>query len=562
MVAVRQSGDLSQRPFVTASPMKSRIQNAGLWLVLLACLAISITPIIAPAAPDNDAADQFSVDRAIDHVRSIAVRPHPMGTTAGARVREYLIATLLESGIEPELQTVEAPDYFGAPGGTVAVTNVLARIRGTGSGDAILLTAHYDTVPTTPGANDNSAAVAALLEVVRVLASSPDLVNDVIVLFTDGEEPAPRYGASAFASSHPWFRDVGLAVNFEGIGAAGPSMLVETSGPDAALVRGLSSAVGDPVAYSFMTTTADLIGGAASDFDVIHNADIPGFNFAFLRGSSIYHTQRDNIASINTRGVAHHGSLALGIVDSFGDQDLVELSAPGDSVFFTIPFSVVIRYPVAWGIAAAVLAAALLIAAVWMRNRRTARPMKSLARSAGLVLLVMLGAVTATTLAWVVVVNARPQMGVAESYGYLAVLLGGLGVGWYIARRWAMGRGIDLSGGLAIVWIVLVLALGLTLPALGYLFVVPAIAVGIVMLLTPGGVGYALRLALTAIVAIVAFVVMTPAVDTFFQLTGPRPGNPESELPAVIAAAMLLAFLTIGIVSSTSDGAVQPTSER
>jgi hypothetical protein len=547
---------------VTASPTKSRIRNAGLWSVLLVCLAISITPILAPAVPNDDAADQFSVDRAIDHVKSIALRPHPMGTAASAHVREYLVETLLEIGIEPELQTVRAPDYFGAPGGTVEVTNVLARIPGTGDGSAILLIAHYDTVPTTPGANDNSAAVAALLEVTRVIATSPDLVNDVIVLFTDGEEPTPRYGASAFASSHPWYRDVRLAANFEGIGAAGPSMVVETSGPDSALVGGLSSAVGNPVAYSFMTTTADLIGGAASDFDVIHNADIPGFNFAFLRGSSIYHTDRDNIASINTGGVAHHGSLALGIVDHFGDGNLAELSEPGDSVFFTIPFSVVIRYPVAWGIAAAAFAAATLIAAVWTRRRRAARTIGSLTRGAGSVLIATLGAVIATTLVWMVLVNARPQMGVAEGYVYLAVLLGVLGAGWHFTRRWAMGRGLDISGGLAMVWSVLVLALGLTLPALGYLFVIPAIAAGIAFLLTPGEAGYALRLALTSIVAIVSFVVMTPAVDTFFLLTGPRPGNPGSELPGVIAVAMLLAFLTIGLVASIAWEAPADTPRR
>ena len=142
---LRQSTHLSKGAIVAASPTERRFRNAGLWLVLLAALAISITPILAPAVPHAYATDQFSTDRAIDHVRSIALRPHPMGTTAGTRVREYLVATLLESGIEPELQTVEAPDYFGAPGGTVAVTNVLARIRGSGDGEAILLKA--DVVP-------------------------------------------------------------------------------------------------------------------------------------------------------------------------------------------------------------------------------------------------------------------------------------------------------------------------------------------------------------------------------------------------------------------------------
>ena len=121
-----------------------------------------------------------------------------MGTLEIERVREYLVETLTEAGLEPETLTVETPDYFRAPGGTVDVTDVLVRIPGSGDGEAILFMAHYDTVPTMPGANDNSTAVAALLEVGRVLASEPTPPNDVILLFTDGEEPTPLHAAGCF----------------------------------------------------------------------------------------------------------------------------------------------------------------------------------------------------------------------------------------------------------------------------------------------------------------------------------------------------------------------------
>ena len=84
-------------------------------------------------------------------------------------------------------------------------------------------------------------------------------------------------------------------------------MLVEISGPRGELVSRLANAVRNPVAYSFMTQTADLIGGAASDFDVFSDRDVPGYNFTYMRGTSIYHTPRDSIANLNVDGLAHHG---------------------------------------------------------------------------------------------------------------------------------------------------------------------------------------------------------------------------------------------------------------
>jgi len=50
------------------------------------------------------------------------------------------------------------------------VSNLVAELAGTSHPDkVIVLGAHYDTVPTTPGADDNASAVAVLLEAARLL---------------------------------------------------------------------------------------------------------------------------------------------------------------------------------------------------------------------------------------------------------------------------------------------------------------------------------------------------------------------------------------------------------
>ena len=92
----------------------------GFGSVVALCLVISVFPILAPGAPTEDDPGGVSVERALAHVEFIAQEPHVMGTPEIERVREYLIETLTGVGLEPETLTVETPDYFGAPGGTVA----------------------------------------------------------------------------------------------------------------------------------------------------------------------------------------------------------------------------------------------------------------------------------------------------------------------------------------------------------------------------------------------------------------------------------------------------------
>jgi hypothetical protein len=525
-----------------------RQQTFGLWLVVAVCLGISVFPILAPRAPTGDDPGAISIDRALEHVGFIAQEPHVMGTPEIERVREYLIETLTGAGFEPETLTVETPDYFGAPGGTVDVTDVLVRIPGSGDGKAILFMAHFDTVPSTPGANDNSTAVAALLEVGRVLAAGPSPPNDVILLFTDGEEPTPRFGAWGFAEYHPWFADVALAVNLEGIGVTGPTMLVEMTGPKDELISRLANAAPDLVAFSFMTQTADLIGGAATDFDVFRDAGVPGYNFAYMRGTSIYHTPRDAIDVVNVNGLAHDISLSLGIARNFGSLEIG--NATDDAVFFTVPFGFVVRYSTTGAIVSLAAALLLLVGALWSRVRRRGTSVRRLLSGLGLVLLGALAALLVATVVWVGLVNLRSDMGVVEGYAYLAALVGLTGGAWYLVERRSDMSGSDAGGGLLITWLVLAMLAGASLPAFGYLFVWPAIAAGIGELLAARNRGFTARLASVIVVSLATFVVLVPAVDTFFHFASPRPGNPDSDLTFTIVVPVFLSFLAVGLIAA------------
>ncbi len=74
--------------------------------------------------------------------------------------------------------------------------NIVAELN-EGAGDTIILCAHYDSVSTTPGACDNAAGVAVLLELARVF-SETGADRHVVFLFTTGEEQG-MLGATVFA---------------------------------------------------------------------------------------------------------------------------------------------------------------------------------------------------------------------------------------------------------------------------------------------------------------------------------------------------------------------------
>jgi len=109
---------------------------------------------------------------------------------------------------------------------------VIVRVPGTrSSAPDVLITAHYDSVPVGPGAGDDGVSVAAMLETMRALKAGKPLKNDVVFLFTDGEELG-WLGAKAFAQQDPEMDRVGVAFAFEGWPKSGPTEMRATSPGD------------------------------------------------------------------------------------------------------------------------------------------------------------------------------------------------------------------------------------------------------------------------------------------------------------------------------------------
>src|SRR5262249_6482526 len=92
--------------------------------------------------------------------------------------------------VESELQRAGWPTARQPVGNGTGFTNVVAMRRA--AWPALLIVgAHYDTVPGSPGADDNASGVAGLLEIARLLSSQPELPVR-LVAFVNEEAPLGR----------------------------------------------------------------------------------------------------------------------------------------------------------------------------------------------------------------------------------------------------------------------------------------------------------------------------------------------------------------------------------
>jgi hypothetical protein len=218
------------------------------------------------------------------------------------------------------------------------------RISGKNPGKALLLSAHYDSVHTGPGAADDGASVAAILETLRVIKTHPPLQNDLICLFTDSEE-AGLLGAQAFVEQRPWAKDIGLALNFEYRGNSGAFMMFETSLGNGKLIEGLATVPFLSATSLFYEVYKRLPND--TDLSVFKQRGIPGMNFSAIDGYTSYHTQLDRPEFLNQGSLQHEGDIMLTLVKHFGNISLNDLNSE-DKIYFDFPELGLVNYPVSW----------------------------------------------------------------------------------------------------------------------------------------------------------------------------------------------------------------------
>jgi Peptidase family M28 len=448
-----------------------------LFLVLVSsvCVLLEGTPDPLPASAPGDV---FSADRAMVYLNAFATAPHPLGSAEHDRVRDYLVAQLTKLGVTPEIQRTTAVTGRYLVAGTVE--NIIARVKGTNGGsDAVALAAHYDSVPAGPGAGDDGAGVAALLETLRALRRGPPLRNDIVFLLTDGEEDG-LLGASAFVVEHPWAKDVRVVMNFEGRGNAGASQMFETSAGNGRLVDILAQAAPHPSGASI---TYEVYKRMPNDTDmtVFKKTGAAGLNFAFIGDWEAYHTPLDNPHQLDRGSLQQHGEYALSLARSFGNADLARLQ-DRDAVYFSLPGNFFPHYssryiwPLAIGSGVFLLAVIFYANGAW-QTRVSMILLGLLAHIGLLVLLLLVGRGFERGLHWLHL-GWLPEGALEQSplypLGLFALLLALQTTLYKLLRKKIEAPAFFLGGALLI--FALVIVSSKLLPGGSYLFVWPLLA--------------------------------------------------------------------------------------
>jgi len=317
----------------------------------------------APASiPDTE----FSSQRALIPLKEITKKPHYIGTEEHTRVREYIVGQLQELGLETEVQE-----------GFVLNTkwksldrskNILARIKGTENGKALLLLSHYDSALTPSfGASDAGSGVVTILESIRAyLASGKTPKNDIIILITDAEEVGLD-GARLFVNRHPWAKEVGLALNFESRGSGGPSnMIVETNGGNKNLIKAFIDAdVKYPAASSLMYSIYKMLPNDTDSTVFREDGGIDGFFFAFIDDHFDYHTANDTYENLDENTLQHQGEYLLPLIHYFAEADLSSLKSTEDDVYINVPIIKMISYPFSWVMPMVIIAIVLFMSLIF-----------------------------------------------------------------------------------------------------------------------------------------------------------------------------------------------------
>lgn len=537
---------------------------------------LSLFSVRPPApVPASAPTTQFSAERA----RAIQFQltgdgiPHPIGSQQNDLVRQRIIDLFKHLGYDPEVQTAFECNEVGTCG---TVKNVLARLDGAESGVAVLVAAHYDSVPAGPGASDDGSGAATVLEIARALKSMPPPRHSVILMIDDGEE-AGLLGARAFVDSDPWAKEVRAAVNIDTRGSRGPSLMFETGTANAWAVQLFAQHAIHPATNSILYTVYKTMPND-TDFTVFKAAGYQGLNFAYVGGVVNYHTPLDNMQNASPASLQHQGDNALPAVVALANVPGLDDPPATEAVYSDILGRWVARWPAnrTWP---AALVALMLIAGqiTWLIHKKRMTPGQLVwGVIAWMATVVATGIVALIIVRVLKLVGALPVNWVAHSLPIRAAM-------WSLALTVVIVHAVAFAGrakfwGLwAGVWsamAVLTLASALLMPGFSFIFLVgvsvaalsalpftlrdekgrPGGLIPVILpLIATGATGFATALMLydglgvpsLPIVAVVVAVLLAPLLPLGADLTNatlmPRLSIPGLPIIATIALCFLAA---------------------
>lgn len=291
-------------------------------------LAVVLASCASPSAPPKNAAapatagpaatgassapetpEGFSAQAAFGHVRRLAGRigPRPAGSAAYARAVRYVRAEFEEVGFDVRRQAFPLPQ-----GGRS--WNVLAEWPG-GGPLHLLIGAHLDTVPGSPGGNDNASGVAVVLELARVLAEGGGPPSGLALVAFGAEELQPggshHLGSQAYVDGMSARERDGLdlMISADMIGKARPFIVGNLEGTPQGAARILARTVRSVGLRANVRTLGDI-----SDHGPFALAGVPAA-FLWTGDEPNHHLPSDVVRNCERRALGRAGRVLLELIE-------------------------------------------------------------------------------------------------------------------------------------------------------------------------------------------------------------------------------------------------------
>ena len=401
------------------------------------------------------------------------------------------------------------------------VTDIIADVV-PGEGKAIVMLAHYDSVPAGPGASDDKSGVVTVLETARALKTkNAPSKHPVIAVITDGEE-AGLLGANSFLQNAALKARVGVVVNVEARGTRGQSLLFQTSPGDSKLIDLYAKSV--PVMatsslyaeiYKFLPNDTDLTLFIKQGF--------PSFNFAFADNVRYYHTPMDTRSNLSRATLQMHGDNMLGVVSALEQTDYASLKG-GNDVYISVLGVMLPRIAESLALPFAILVFLGIGLAAWLaRGEPFAWKPTLLAGAMPLVLIVGCVAVGFLLTAIAKMISGQPD----PTYAYPMNMRIGLGFGVF-AVTLLVSRMATLRGAVSSVWLWMAgfgVVTAAFLPGISPYFTFPSFIAAILLLTTArtksgwsGTVGQ-VALAVSALGALIVWEALVCSGETLMGLS-------------------------------------------
>ncbi|XP_053698537.1 endoplasmic reticulum metallopeptidase 1-like [Sabethes cyaneus] len=316
----------------------------GILVVLLVLAAGSVTNYFLTNLPDALTIEDlerypntFIAERAWNNLKSfVDLGPR----VAGTKANDELAVEIFKREIEAIQATKHADHevitenqiatgvfnftFYGTSMTTVYrnVQNVVVKLAGE-SDNALLLNCHFDTVPGSPGASDDIASCAVMLEILRVMSRTPGRNKHSIIFLFNGAEETLLQASHGFITQHPWAKQVKAFINLESAGSGGKEVLFQ-SGPNRPWMVDVYAKT---VRYPFAQAMAEELFKTGlipsdTDFRIFRDyGEVPGMDLAHFLNGYRYHTKYDSLDYLSLPVLQHTGDNALALTRGIANNE-------------------------------------------------------------------------------------------------------------------------------------------------------------------------------------------------------------------------------------------------